>query len=88
MAHEAVAEAAVIAIPDEKWQERPLGVVVLKEGESVTADDLLSSMKDDFAGWELPDNIEFVEEIPHTATGKALKMELREQFEGYTPAGS
>ena len=86
MAHEAVAEAAVIAIPDEKWQERPLGVVVLKEGESVTADELKSSMKDDFAAWELPDAIEFVEEIPHTATGKALKMELRNQFEGYTPA--
>jgi fatty-acyl-CoA synthase len=86
MAHDAVAEAAVIAIASEKWQERPLGIVVLKEGESVTADELQSSLAEQFPKWYLPDAIEFVDEIPHTATGKSLKMKLREQFQDYTPA--
>ena len=86
MAHDAVAEAAVIAIPDEKWQERPLGVVVLREGQQATADELQNSLAEQFPKWYLPEAIEFVDEIPHTATGKALKMKLREQFEGYTPA--
>ena len=88
MAHDAVAEAAVIAIPDEKWQERPLGVVVLKEGENATEEDLLSHLENEFPKWSLPDAIEFQDEIPHTATGKALKMELREQYQDYTPAGN
>ncbi len=88
MSHEAVAEAAVIAIPDEKWQERPLGVVVLKEGAEATEEELLSHLSGEFPKWSLPDAMEFVEEIPHTATGKALKMKLREQFQDYTPAGS
>jgi fatty-acyl-CoA synthase len=86
MAHEAVAEAAVIAIPSEKWQERPLGIVVLKEGESVTAEELQDSLAEQFPKWYLPDAIEFVDEIPHTATGKSLKMKLREQFKDYTTA--
>jgi fatty-acyl-CoA synthase len=86
MAHEAVAEAAVIAIPNEKWQERPLGIVVLKDGQSTTADELQDFLAEQFPKWYLPDAIEFVDEIPHTATGKALKMKLREQFEGYTTA--
>ena len=83
MGHEAVAEAAVIAIPHEKWDERPLAVVVLKDGEEATAEDLLSYLEGDFAKWQLPDAVEFVDEIPRTATGKFLKMELREQFKGY-----
>nr|MBA2441698.1 long-chain fatty acid--CoA ligase [Rubrobacter sp.] len=86
MSHPSVAEAAVIAVPDPKWQERPLGVVVLKEGESATSEDLISHLEQDFAKWELPDAIEFVEEIPHTATGKALKMKLRELYQDYTPS--
>lgn len=88
MGHEAVAEAAVIAIPHEKWDERPLAVVVLKEGQDVTTEDLLSHLKGDFAKWQLPDAVEFVDEIPRTATGKFLKMELRQQFEGYQFAES
>src|ERR671921_52868 len=80
MGHEDVAEAAVIAIPHEKWDERPLAVVVLKEGADATQDDLLSYLEGDFAKWQLPDAVEFVDEIPRTATGKFLKMELREQF--------
>lgn len=88
MAHDAVAEAAVIAIPDEKWQERPLGVVVLKEDENTTEKELLAHLENDFHKWSLPDAIEFIEEIPHTATGKALKMALREQYKDYTPVSS
>jgi fatty-acyl-CoA synthase len=86
MAHDAVAEAAVIAIPDERWGERPLGVVVLKENEEATDEELISQLAEDHPKWSLPDAIEFVDEIPHTATGKALKMELRERFKDYTPA--
>ncbi len=88
MAHDAVAEAAVIAIPDEQWGERPLGVVVLKEGEEATEEELLSHLASDHPKWSLPDAIEFVEEIPHTATGKALKMALRERYSDYTSAKS
>lgn len=85
--HAAVAEAAVIAISDPRWQERPLGVVVLKEGESATQEELIEHLSgSNFARWQLPDAIEFVEEIPHTATGKALKMELRELYKEYTPS--
>ena len=83
MGHEDVAEAAVIAIPHEKWDERPLAVVVLKEGADATQDDLLSYLEGDFAKWQLPDAVEFVDEIPRTATGKFLKMKLREQFKNY-----
>jgi acyl-CoA synthetase (AMP-forming)/AMP-acid ligase II len=83
MGHEAVAEAAVIAIPHEKWDERPLAVVVLKEGQDATPDELLSHLEGDFAKWQLPDAVEFVDEIPRTATGKFLKMKLREQFADY-----
>jgi acyl-CoA synthetase (AMP-forming)/AMP-acid ligase II len=86
MAHDAVAEAAVVAIPDERWGERPLGVVVLKEGEDATVEDLMSHLAEEHPKWSLPDAIEFVDEIPHTATGKALKMELRERYKDYTPA--
>ena len=88
MGHEAVAEAAVIAIPHEKWDERPLAVVVLKDGQEATAEDLLSHLEGDFAKWQLPDAVEFVDEIPRTATGKFLKMELREQFKDYQFAQS
>ncbi len=80
MAHPAVAEAAVIAIPDDKWQERPLAAVVLKEGASATAEELRDFLAPLFAKWWLPDRIEFVAEIPKTAVGKFRKTALREQF--------
>jgi fatty-acyl-CoA synthase len=86
MAHPAVAQAAVIAMPHEKWDERPLAVVVLVEGESVTEDELRAHLEPDFASFWLPDAYEFVEELPMTATGKFQKMKLREQFEDYEPA--
>ena len=80
MAHPAVAEAAVIAIPDEKWSERPLAVVVLKEGQTATDDELREHLAPKFAKWWLPDRFEFVEEIPKTSVGKFKKTALREQF--------
>jgi fatty-acyl-CoA synthase len=88
MAHPAVAEAAVIAIPDEKWTERPLAAVVLKEGESATADELREFLAPSFAKWWLPDRFEFVAEIPKTAVGKFRKTALREQFVGSPVAAS
>jgi fatty-acyl-CoA synthase len=80
MAHPSVAEAAVIAIPDAKWDERPLAAVVLREGTSASADDLRAFLAPDFAKWWLPDRFEFVTEIPKTSVGKFKKMALREQF--------
>jgi fatty-acyl-CoA synthase len=84
MAHPAVSQACVIAIPHEKWDERPLAAIVLREGESATEDELHTHLEVDFASFWLPDAYEFVEAIPMTATGKFQKLKLREQFEGYT----
>jgi fatty-acyl-CoA synthase len=80
MAHPALAEAAVIAVPDEKWQERPLAVVVCKEGASATPEELRAFLAPQFAKWWLPDRVVFVVEIPKTAVGKFRKTALREQF--------
>jgi fatty-acyl-CoA synthase len=80
MAHPAIAEAAVIAMPDEKWGERPLAVCVLREASEATPDDLRDHLSQHFAKWQVPDRFEFVEAIPRTATGKFKKTELREQF--------
>ena len=80
MSHPAVSQAAVIAIPHEKWDERPLAIIVLKENESATGDGLHSHLAKDFAKFWLPDAYEFVESIPMTATGKFQKLKLREQF--------
>jgi fatty-acyl-CoA synthase len=82
MAHEAVAEAAVIAVPDERWGERPLAVVVLREGQEAGADELRAHLAQQYAKWQLPDRFEFISEIPRTATGKFKKTALREQFVG------
>ncbi|MDW8425667.1 MAG: long-chain fatty acid--CoA ligase [Meiothermus sp.] len=83
MAHPAVKEAAVIAIPDPKWDERPLAAIVLKEGASATAEELRAFLEPRFARWWLPDAYVFVDEIPRTSTGKFLKSRLREQFREY-----
>ena len=80
MAHPAVAEAAVIAVPHPKWDERPLAVVVLKAGASATADDMRAHLAPKFAKFWLPDAVEFVEAIPKTSTGKMLKATLRERY--------
>jgi fatty-acyl-CoA synthase len=84
MGHPAVAEAAVIGVPHEKWQERPLACVVVKEGESVTQDELLAYLEDRVAKWWLPDDIAFIDEVPKTSVGKFSKKDLRAKFEGYS----
>ncbi len=80
MGHPSVAEAAVIGIPDEKWQERPLAVVVLREGKTASAEELHDFLEPGFAKWWLPDRFEFVEAIPKTGVGKFRKTALREMF--------
>src|SRR5215211_8164502 len=80
MAHSAVAEAAVIAIPDAKWAERPLAVIVLREGQTASADELREFLAPSFAKWWLPERIEFVDEIPKTSVGKFRKVDLRARF--------
>ncbi len=80
MGHPAVAEAAVIAVPHPKWDERPLAVVVLKPGQSASAEDLKAFLAPNFAKWWLPDAIEFASEIPRTSVGKFKKTTLRERY--------
>jgi len=83
MGHDAVAEAAVIGVPHPKWSERPLLVVILAEGEETTKEELLGWLEGKIAKWWIPDDVAFVDEIPHTATGKIKKIELRKQFADY-----
>jgi fatty-acyl-CoA synthase len=81
MAHPAVAESAVIAIPDEKWSERPLACVVFKAGQKADANELDAHLlKHSFAKWQLPERYEFIEAIPRTSTGKFWKLKLRQMF--------
>jgi fatty-acyl-CoA synthase len=80
MGHPAVAEAAVIAVPHPKWDERPLAVVVLKAGQSATAAELRDYLAPNFAKWWLPDAIEFASEIPRTSVGKFKKTTLRDKY--------
>ena len=84
MAHPKVAEAAVIAIPHERWVERPMACVVVKGGETLTADELIAFLTDRVAKWWLPDAVEFIDEVPKTSVGKFSKKTLREKFEGYS----
>jgi fatty-acyl-CoA synthase len=81
--HPKVAEAAVIGVTHPKWDERPLLVIVLKKGESATKEDILGFMQGKIAKWWMPDDVVFVDEIPHTATGKIQKITLRQQFKDY-----
>jgi fatty-acyl-CoA synthase len=82
--HAKVAEAAVIGVRHPKWDERPLLVIVLKKGKTATKDEILSFMQGKIAQWWLPDDVVFVDEIPHTATGKIQKTTLRARFKDYT----
>jgi fatty-acyl-CoA synthase len=81
--HPKVAEAAVIGVRHPRWDERPLLVVRPKKGEEVWKDDVLAFMRGKVAGWWLPDDVVFVDEIPHTATGKIQKAMLRERFKDW-----
>jgi fatty-acyl-CoA synthase len=81
--HPDVAEAAAIGVSHPKWAERPLLIVVRKPEKTVGRDEILAFMKDKVAKWWLPDDVAFVDEIPHTAAGKIKKTALREQFKDY-----
>jgi acyl-CoA synthetase (AMP-forming)/AMP-acid ligase II len=80
VAHPAVHEAAVIACRHPKWDERPLLVVVPKPGANITREDILGFFEGKIAKWQIPDDVAIVDELPHTATGKLMKLKLREQF--------
>ncbi len=81
--HPDVAEAAVIGIHHPKWDERPLLVIIRKPDTSPTKEDILAYMDGKIAKWWMPDDVAFVDEIPHTATGKIQKITLRDQFKDY-----
>ena len=83
MGHPAVAEAAVIGVAHPKWTERPLLVVVKAEGQEIGKQELLDFFKGKVADWWIPNDVAFVDELPHTATGKIKKIELRQQFADY-----
>jgi acyl-CoA synthetase (AMP-forming)/AMP-acid ligase II len=83
MGCEGVAEAAAIGLPHPKWDERPLLIVVKKPGAEVSKDAVLAHMTGKIAKWWMPDDVTFVDEIPHTATGKISKLQLRERFRDY-----
>jgi 3-(methylthio)propionyl---CoA ligase len=83
VAHPKVAEAAVIGIRHPKWDERPLLVIVLKAGEKASKEEMLKFLEGKIAKWWMPDDVAFVEEIPHTATGKIQKTALRDRFKDY-----
>ena len=78
-----VAEAAVIGLPHSKWSERPLLIVVRDAGSTVDKETILDFLVGKIAKWWMPDDVQFVDEIPHTATGKIQKMSLRTQFNKY-----
>ncbi len=82
--HPKVMEAAVIGVRHPKWDERPLLIIIPKKGESPTREEILSYMDGKIAKWWMPDDVVFVNEIPHTATGKILKTALRDQFKEYS----
>ncbi|MCF4165967.1 long-chain-fatty-acid--CoA ligase [Zavarzinia compransoris] len=81
--HPAVAEAAVIGVYHPKWDERPLLIVVKKPGQDLTKDEMVAYLGGKIAKWWMPDDVVFVDELPHTATGKLLKTKLREDFKDY-----
>ncbi|MDQ1706635.1 MAG: hypothetical protein QOF18_3001 [Frankiaceae bacterium] len=80
MAHPAIREAAVVGVPDERWDERPLAAVVLKDGESVTPDELCTWLAERVAKWWLPERWAFIEEVPKTSVGKFDKKVLRKSY--------
>jgi fatty-acyl-CoA synthase len=80
MSHPQITEAAVIGIPDEKWGERPLACVVVGDGGELSAEDVLEHLRPRVAKWQLPDRVEFIDEVPKTSVGKFSKKTLRERF--------
>jgi fatty-acyl-CoA synthase len=78
-----VAEAAVIGLPHPKWSERPLLIIIRDAGSDIEKEGVLAYLDGKIAKWWMPDDVVFVDEIPHTATGKVQKMELRKQFKDF-----
>ncbi len=78
-----IAEAAVIAVPHPKWDERPLLLAVKENNAEVTREQVIEHLKKSLAKWQLPDDVVFVNDLPHTATGKLLKNKLRDQYKDY-----
>jgi fatty-acyl-CoA synthase len=85
--HPEVAEAAVIGIPHPKWDERPLLLIVVKPDRSPTKQEILAFMQGKIAKWWMPDEVIFIPEIPHTATGKISKKTIRDQFKDFRFGG-
>ena len=80
MAHPDVIEAAVVGVPDERWQERPLATVVLREGAAASADELREFLAERVPKWQLPERWSFISQVPKTSVGKFSKKTLRERF--------
>ena len=80
MGHPAVSEAAVVAVPDERWQERPLAVVVVSEGAEVCAKELREFLGDKVVRWWLPERWAFIEQVPLTSVGKFDKKTIRARY--------
>jgi fatty-acyl-CoA synthase len=83
MAHPGIAEAAVIGVAHPRWSERPLACVVRSPGSTITADEVIDHLRDRVARWQLPDAVEFIDEVPKTSVGKFSKKDLRERFATY-----
>jgi fatty-acyl-CoA synthase len=81
--HPKIREAAVIAVAHPKWAERPLALVVVRDGESLTEAELREFLAAKFAKWQLPEAFVFVEDLPHTSTGKLQKLTMREQYKDW-----
>lgn len=83
VAHPQIREAAVVAVAHPKWQERPVAVIVASEGVELSPEELREFLSPKFAKWQLPDAFIFVDELPHTSTGKLLKAELRRRYQDW-----
>ena len=80
MSHPEIAEAAVIGVPHPRWSERPLACVVRAEGSAISAEEVVDFLRDRVARWQLPDAVEFIDEVPKTSVGKFSKKDLRARY--------
>jgi fatty-acyl-CoA synthase len=87
MSHPKVKEAAVVGVPHPKWDERPLACVVVKEGETMTEQEVLDHLRPQVAKWWMPDAVEFIDEVPKTSVGKFSKKDLRSRFAEFPARG-
>jgi len=84
VAHPAVREAAVIGVPHPRWVERPIAVLVLRDGADISSESLQNFLLERFSKWQVPDAFIFVDELPHTSVGKLLKSELRKRYRDWS----